>query len=210
MLGYICEFISEGTGTVTLSWAIAMYHIFFRGFYEDPLRAIGLSLVATIYHNAKALMTDMPRTLDMPAAGQWISLSIKSVVMVAILSEYSQSRALAKMFALFGVLSGTKLALSPQKAARDWGSHISSDPYADCLLRVLGQNVVGYAVFIGCIALEISPTRALGMSIMPSLLSNIHLSYFSMVYDRAGVNKDAISAWMVVGAVLIAVLTADI
>ena len=114
------------------------------------------------------------------------------------------------MFALFGVLSGTKLALSPQKAARDWGSHISSDPYADCLLRVLGQNVVGYAVFIGCIALEISPTRALGMSIMPSLLSNIHLSYFSMVYDRAGVNKDAISAWMVVGAVLIAVLTADI
>lgn len=212
MLGYICEFISEGTGTVTLSWAVAMFLIFHQGFDESPLRAIGLSLVATIYHNAKALMTDMPRTLDMPAAGQWISLTIKLVVMAAILSESNHSSMLAKMFALFGILSGTKLALAPQEAARDWGSHINvpAHPSADCLLRVLGQNVVGYAVFIGCIALEVSPTRALGMSIMPALLSNIHLSYFSTVYDRAGVNKDAILAWMVVGTVLIALLIVDI
>jgi hypothetical protein len=214
MLGYICEFISEGTGTVTLSWAIAMYLIFFRASDDDdgPLRAIGLSLIATIYHNAKALMTDMPRTLDMPAAGQWISLASKLIVCVSILSDCNHSRALAKMFALFGVLSGMKLALAPQEAARDWGSHINvpAHPSAECLLRVLGQNVVGYAVFIGCIASEVTPTRSLGLSIVPSLLSNIHLSYFSSVYDRATVNKDAILAWMLVGAVLIVVLIGDI
>jgi len=197
--------ITGCSGGLLLMLVITAYGALFTDM--STIKAIGAAQIPITVSNLRNILNGDSESSGCSMPGQWVNLSITSFAAYACLSGADYATTAVKALAVYIGLANTQCRFAPESALESWGVDSKDrSPAAIFEAKVLGHTGIVAAVLIGALISNVDAYKALGYSLIPSLLSLV-LFTASGDYEKIGIDAAKVYPWIALVAVAMVTLS---
>lgn len=200
----IAEHFLNLDGANLLAPSIAMFAILSHN--VEPMKALGMGCLVAAITNFKNVINGSSEKLKLGKGGQVFTLALTSFLTHALLTGADYATTATKVLSAFWALAGLQCRLDPEAAGKAWGCELLTDK-VKFITKILGQNLMHFAVFSWSVASGDSPIKAYGLSMIPGFLSLAAQCFIEK--DEAGPPLKTFYPWVAVQALWIGTLCID-
>jgi hypothetical protein len=201
----LSDLIFQRHGVVMLACTLVAYCLVFQETSVET--AVGVSTLPFIIDYARSELAGEPEKFGWPKYSQAVPLSFAAVTGYGCLNAKDWANAAMKVYSVWLAMNGILAAFAPESFAMLW--YVKLTDIQNHGFQWRGFFLLDLAVYIGCLAWGVAPTKALGYAWIPATLANAYFNVLSSTTKDFGMNRRMLFAWMVLGIVVTATLSFD-
>jgi hypothetical protein len=205
----LSDLIFQRHGTALLACTLTAYCLLFQGTSVET--AVGVSTLPFIIDLIRSELAGEPEKFGWPKYAQLAPLAFAAVTCYGCLNSKDWANTAMKVYSVWFSVTGFQAAFAPDSFSKLWNVKFMSTltDIQKHSFQWWGFFLLGYAVYVGCLAWGVAPMKALGYGWVPPTVAN---AYFNVLSDQTkdfGMNRPMLFVWMVLGIVTTATLSFD-
>jgi hypothetical protein len=205
----LSDLIFQRHGTALLAGTCAAYCLLFQETSVET--AVGVSTLPFIIDLIRSELAEEPETFGWPKYAQLAPLAFATVACYGCLNSKEWANTAMKVYSVWFGITGLQAAFAPDSFSKLWNVKFMSTltDIQKHSFQWWGFFLMGYAVYVGCLAWGVAPMKALGYGWVPPTLANAYFNVLSNQTKDFGMNRPMLFVWMVLGIVTTATLSID-
>jgi hypothetical protein len=199
------DLIFQRHGTALLACTLPAYCLFFQGSSVET--AVGVSTLPFIIDLIRSELAEEPEKLGWPKYAQLAPIPFAAVTCYGCLNSKSWANTAMKVYSAWIGITGLLAGFAPETYTKRWNIKPTNIEHHG--LQWWGFFLLDLSVYIGCLAWDVAPMKALGYAWIPATVGNAYFNVFSNKTKEFGMNRPILFSWMALGVVITATLAFD-